>query len=409
MTVILQKGLTGGTVRVPPSKSMAHRYLICAALAPEGSESVIRRPGRSDDIAATAESLRALGAEITFSPDGEECRVRGTGGHFTAAPRTLFCGESASTLRFLLPLCLRDGVPTRFVCRGRLAERPIRDYENLLRPSGIAVERTEDGFSVCGTLTPGSFEIAAGNSSQFVSGLLFALPLLGGESRLSLLGTPVSRGYVDLTAAVLREAGIGIERTEKEIIIPGSRTYRPLNVTVEGDESAAAVFRTLAALHPDAPIVLEGLNPASPQPDRVSAEYLAALRAGTPELSLRDCPDLGPVLIAAAAALHGANFRWADRLRIKESDRVDAMQDALNQFGAVAWMMWGGCLFVPGAKLHKPRRPLSPHGDHRIAMALAVLCTLTGGTIEDAECVSKSLPEFFDLLSDLGVQIRKSN
>ena len=403
--VTIRPGRAVGRVTAPPSKSMAHRLLIGAALA--DGESMVRGLSPSEDILATCDCLRTLGADITrFSHD--TYTVRGMGNVPSAMlPRTLYCCESGSTLRFLLPLCL-DGVPTALCGQGRLLARPMEIYRELCHQRGIGFEQSGESIAVCGRLTSGIFSLRGDVSSQFITGLLFALPRLEGDSRICLTTHLESRSYLDLTLDALCTFGVRAEWIgERELYIPGGQRYRTADVTVEGDHSNAAFLGALNAL--GGQVTVDGLREDSRQGDRVWRTHLASLEAGCPTISLADCPDLGPVLMAVAAAGQGAVFTDAARLRIKESDRGAAMARELAAFGvAVEISSDGGVITVRGGTLRAPNRLLCGHNDHRIVMSLALLCTLTGGSITDARAVAKSMPDFFEVLSGLGIDCEVS-
>lgn len=402
-TVTILPGRAAGRVTAPPSKSMAHRLLIGAALA-EG-ESIVRRLAPSEDILATCDCLTALGA-LLDRPAEDICTVRGPLGRAETAfgtPRRLCCRESGSTLRFLLPLCL-DGIPTELYGQGRLLARPLGIYRELCEARGIRFAQNADKITVCGTLQAGDFALRGDISSQFITGLLLALPRLAGDSRI-LLTTPIeSRSYLDLTLDALHTFGIRAAwQGPRALYIPGRQHYRAADVTVEGDHSNAAFLGALNAVGGN--VTVEGLREDSLQGDRLWRTHLDALAAGSPTVSLADCPDLGPVLMAVAAAGQGATFTDTARLRLKESDRGTAMAQELSAFGIrVEIAADGNTIRVHGGTLCTPDRPLCGHNDHRIVMSLAVLCTLTGGSITDAAAVAKSYPDFFEVLGSLGIQ-----
>lgn len=398
-------GRAAGHVTAPPSKSMAHRFLIGSALA-EG-ESTIRHLVTSEDMLATSDCLRALGASVEGLESGV-CTVRGLGGRPLSSAKTerhLYCRESGSTLRFLLPLCLLDGVKSVLHGKGRLLSRPLGIYEELCRECGIFFEQNAECVTVCGRLTAGEYVMRGDVSSQFITGLLFALPLLEGDSRIRLTTHLESRSYLDLTVDALRAFGICVEFVgEREILIPGGQHYRSVDATVEGDHSNAAFFGALNVLGGD--VIVDGLREDSLQGDRVWKQHMDALVEGSPTISLADCPDLGPVLMAVAAAKQGAIFTDAARLKIKESDRGAAMAEELAAFGvSVNISENGNIIRIPGGMLRAPNRVLNGHNDHRIVMSLAVLCTSTGGAITDAQAVAKSMPDFFEVLTSLGVSL----
>lgn len=400
-TVRIGAGRARGRLLAPPSKSQAHRLLIGAALA--HGTSIIRHLAPSQDILATAECLRALGASI--SPlDGDTVTVRGIGGMPAAcAARQLYCRESGSTLRFLLPLCLLDGTPAALHGSERLLARPQGVYRELCRAQGIAFAQHETHLAVCGRLAAGEFALPGDISSQFITGLLYALPLLRGDSRIVLTTPLQSRPYLDMTLDALRRFGIEAAWDGARVLnVRGGQTYSAIDATVEGDHSNAAFFGALNALGGE--VRVDGLCDDSLQGDRIWRTHIAALAAGTPTVSLADCPDLGPVLMAVAAARNGAVFTDTARLRIKESDRGAAMARELYAMG-VPVEVEDDRITVRGGMLHAPARVLCGHNDHRIVMALAVLCTVVGGEIGDADAVAKSMPDFFEALQGLGISV----
>lgn len=399
MKVNVFPGTARGTVQAPPSKSMAHRYLIAAALAK--GESTVRGIAYSQDILATIDCLRALGVEIATHEDSVTVR----GGTALTPCGDLLCRESGSTLRFMLPLCLLSGAPATLKGSTRLMERPLTIYEELCADKEFSFTRSGGAVTVCGRLQSGSYEVDGSVSSQFITGLIFALLTLEGESTLCLTGKVESRSYIDLTLSALREFGFSVAWAgENELkIIGGSGTGR--DCTVEGDYSNAAFFEALALLGGE--VTVTGLREDSLQGDRVYLEYFKALAAGTPTLSLANCPDLGPILFAMAAALNGAVFTDTARLKIKESDRGAAMAEELRKCG-VELVLEENRITVPAGQLTPPAEPIFGHNDHRIVMSMAVLCTRVGGCIEGAQAVAKSMPDFFEKLSSLGIEVLKN-
>lgn len=386
-----------GSVAAPPSKSHVHRLLIAAALA--DGESRIFGAADSEDISATVDCLRALGADVVRTDSG--FTVRGCGGKPHADGRTLPCRESGSTMRFLLPVSLIGG-GAELSGSARLIERGVGVYRDILVPRGVTFDITPERVSVRGQLTGGNYEIPGGISSQFISGMLFALPHAAGESRITVTPPFESRAYVDMTLAALSRAGITADRpSEREFIIPGGQKYKPFSAAAEGDWSQAAFFLALGD-----GVTVTGLDPDSLQGDRVCLTLLRQIAAGYTEAELSDCPDLAPVLFAAAAAAgHGAHFSGTRRLAIKESRRADAMAEELAKFGARLTVGEDTVDVAPGT-IHAPCGKLSSHGDHRIVMALAVCAVRVGGTIAGAEAVRKSYPDFFSELAKLGADIR---
>ena len=376
-----------GTVTPPPSKSQAHRLLICAALA-EG-ESRIGNLADSQDIQATRRCMAALGA------GGEE-------------PPRLDCGESGSTLRFLLPLALVLRGGGVFTGRGRLMERPQRPYFALFDEKGIRYERRGNVLTVEGTLTPGVYRLPGNVSSQFVTGLLYALPLLEGDSEIVLTTPLESRGYVDMTLEALVRFGIrGLER-ENRFLIPGGQRYRPCDLTVEADWSQAAFW--LAAVSLGSEVEITGLDPSSTQGDRVIADCFARLSwPGDVEIDVSGCPDLAPPLAVMAAVRRGVTrLTGAARLRIKESDRLEAIAEVLGALGAEV-EEGADALTVRGREELAGGGAVDCRGDHRIAMMAAIAATACREpvTLLGAECVAKSYPGFWDDYRMLGGDIHE--
>ena len=313
------------------------------------------------------------------------------------------CRESGSTLRFCIPLLLLSGETFTVSGKGRLMQRPQGVYAELCRSQGLLFRQADDTITLRGALRAGSFVLPGDVSSQFVSGLLFALPLLPEDSELRILPPVESRSYIDMTLQALGAFGVEARwgpGEEPALHIPGGQRYAPCDTVVEGDYSNAAFFGALAALGDD--VTVAGLQP-SLQGDRVYGAYFAQLRRGRAVLDVTDCPDLAPVLMAAAAGLHGATLTGTRRLRIKESDRGAVMAQELKKLGARCAQEENSIEIFPG--LHAPEVPLCGHNDHRIVMACAVALTRTGGVISGAEAVTKSFPDFFDRLRDLGIEV----
>ena len=389
-----------GTVTAPPSKSMAHRLLICGGLAP-GETSVIRGISTSDDISATLSCLSSLGVVCERQEDA--VKVSGIDIRKAVPASTLTCHESGSTLRFFLPLCLMSGSPATLCGTQKLLSRPLEVYENLCREKGIFYRHSEKAVEVRGKLPAGEYRIPGNISSQFISGLLFSLPLCDGDSSISIIPPIESRSYLSLTIDALSKFGIDVRWTdEKTIYVKGNQTYRPANVTVEGDYSNAAFFAALEVLGHK--VSVSGLAENSLQGDKTYQKYFQMLSKGTPTIHIGDCPDLGPILMAVAAAKNGAVFCGTKRLKMKESDRGAAMAEELSKFGVSVTLHEASIVVYP-VKFHAPAAPLCGHNDHRIVMALTTLLTLTGGTLNGAEAVKKSLPEYFELMKNLGAEM----
>ncbi len=396
MTVEIASGKAFGTVKAPPSKSMSHRYLIAAALV--NGKSIVRGVAYSQDILATIDCLKALGVSITTQGDVVEVFGNGT---FVPAGE-LLCRESGSTLRFLLPLCLLSGRTTTLKGSTRLMERPLTVYEDLAAKNGFEFCKGVDKVSVCGVLKAGNYEVDGSVSSQFITGLIFALLTRVGESKIVLTEKIESRSYIDLTIDALREFGFEVCWSDTDTIHLVGGGGAPREITVEGDYSNTAFFDALTLM--GGKVQVTGLKETSLQGDRIYRDYFDALSKEKPTLSLADCPDLGPILFVLAAALNGGIFTDTARLRIKESDRGAAMAEELRKCG-VLMQVEENRIIVPEGQLMKPKEMIFGHNDHRIVMAMATLLTCFGGVIDGAEAVSKSMPDFFERLSELGIEV----
>ncbi len=387
-----------GCIAAPPSKSAAHRLLLCAGLA--RGKSVIRNVADSQDVSATVDCLRALGAAVALHDDAAE--VIGID-PFALASTTLPCRESGSTLRFFVPVALLGKQPVTLTGSERLFKRPLSVYEKICAEQGLSFQVKPQAVTVCGPLSPGSFTVAGDVSSQFISGLAMVLPLLHGDNEIRILPPFESRPYVDMTLRAMAEFGVTAAFSDAlRIEIPGNRHYGERCAAVEGDYSNAAFFAALNLL--GGSVTVTGLDPESPQGDRIYQSYFAQLQQGTPTLDLTDCPDLGPICMAMAAALHGAVFTGVRRLRLKESDRCAAMAAELSKFG-VCCTVGADQMTIRGGDLRRPKERLYCHNDHRVVMALAVLATVTGAVLEGTPAVAKSLPDFFERLQTLGIEV----
>ncbi len=398
MNVIIKPSVASGEINAPPSKSCAHRLLICAALA-EG-KSVIENIGINDDIIATISCLKELGAKIEI--DGNKAVVYGIENNKRKEHINLFCNESGSTLRFLIPLSLVFSDTAVFSGSDRLLERPQSVYEKLFSEKGCYLKSRENSLLAGGELKSGIYEIPGDVSSQFLTGLLFTLPLLDGDSEIVLTTPLQSAPYVDITIDVLLKFGVEIQKGNSEFYIKGNQKYLPRNLTVEGDWSNSAFLDAFNLIGGNVDVL--GMNEESYQGDKIYREFYKDLQKGTPILDISDCPDLGPVLISCAALCNGAKLTGTKRLKIKESDRGIAMQTELSKFG-IDISVYENQIIIPKTEIKAPTENLNCHNDHRIAMSLAVLCSKVGGALENAQCVNKSYPEFFDDIKTLGIQI----
>jgi len=392
MKIKIEKGLARGSVKAPPSKSYAHRLLICAALSQ--GESRIEGISQSEDVKATLDCIRALG--IDFTKTGDTVSINGMMGD---GEYIFNCRESGSTLRFFIPIALLSGKTCVFTGTERLMARGIGLYEELLASCGITFIKEKDRITAKGRLKPGYFSLRGDVSSQYISGLLFALPLLDGDSVISITTELESAPYVDITIECLRSFGVEIEKGSNTYYIRGKQAYKPCSVTVEGDYSNAAFLDGFNILGGDVSVL--GLNENSLQGDKIYREYFKLIKSGTPTVDISACPDLGPVLFALASACNGATFVGTKRLKIKESDRAEAMKAELMKLGVKVEIFENSVKVSGGAKA--PEGELNGHNDHRIVMALALLLSRFGGVIDGCEAVSKSYPDFFDIICKLGI------
>ncbi len=393
MDITINKSKYSGTVTAPPSKSDAHRLLICAALA-EGT-SIIHGISDSEDMKATLDCITAIGAKYTR--EGDKITVWGTDPK-KRSETILHCRESGSTLRFFIPLCLLSEKTATLTGSDTLLSRPLDVYEEICAGQALEFEHGQGQISVSGPLSGGFFKVKGDISSQFISGLMFALPLLDEYSVIELIPPIVSVPYILMTANALKKFGIKVELTEDRIIIQGGQRYQPAEVFAEGDWSNAAFFLALSVLSHD--VTVEGLNKDTLQGDSAIIRLLARMSRSCPTVNIENFPDLAPILMASAAAMNGITLLGTDRLKIKESDRGQAMAEELAKFG-VNVVVGDNIITVQAPKeLQAPSVPICSHNDHRIVMACAVLLTLTGGTVNGAEAVNKSYPNFFsDLFS----------
>lgn len=419
MTVTIQAGSATGTLAAIPSKSAAHRLLICAALADRPTQ--VTCPQSSQDIAATIRCLTGLGADIQPREDGYQV---------TPIPRDkpaeaclLDCGESGSTLRFLLPVAGALGAEATFQMAGRLAQRPMGPLTDQLQANGCAIDlkEGEKTLTITGQLQPGTYTLPGDVSSQFISGLLFALPLLGRASKLTVTGQRESASYIRLTLRALAGFGLTPQEEADGWTIPAQSYTSPGLVRVEGDWSNAAPWLCLGALGGES-VTVKGMDLDSLQGDRKICQVLSRMGARisctagrvtslpgqrTPtHIDARDIPDLVPVLAAVAAATPGATtITGAARLRLKESDRLETTARTLNALGGQVEETEDGLVIHGKAQL--TGGTVDAAGDHRIAMAAAVASGACAGpvTVTGAQAVEKSYPTFWQELRKLGKSV----
>lgn len=395
-----------GTVTVPPSKSVAHRMIIAAALADGVSE--ISNLSPSEDILATIDCMNALGANIDF--DGKTAVIKGIKNVPDKA--LLDCHESGSTMRFLMPVACALGIRSEFIGRGKLPQRPIKPFLEEFPKHGVefdfsmAYSGNTLPCTLSGKLTAGRFEIDGGISSQFITGLLFALPLLCGDSEIVLTSHLESKPYVDITVGVLKKFGCEVKNTEKGYFVRGNQRFKPFSGAVEGDYSQSAFWFTANSLGSKLDIL--GLNENSLQGDKKIVEicnnFNEERRAF--ELDCSDIPDLVPILTVLASFCKGKSVLTnVARLRIKECDRLAAMEDCLNKVGGKV-KAFSDKIEIEGVDKFTGGE-VSSYNDHRIAMSMAVAATKSDSPIiiKGAECVAKSYPDFFEVFKALGGEI----
>lgn len=403
MDMLIKSSRLHGIVDIPASKSVAHRILICSALA-EGQSQILGLK-YSKDIDATIEAMSALGAEFLI---GQHCsHIQQVFGIEKIPEKAVIdCNESGSTLRFIIPVAAALGVETEFHGRGRLPQRPIDIYTRELTKHGITFNYNNTmPFTISGRLTSGTYEIEGNVSSQFITGLLFALPLIEGDSEIVLTSKLQSRPYVDITIDVMKRFGISIEETENSFKIKGGQKYIPQIETVEGDYSQSAFFYVANALGSD--VSMKNLNPESVQGDKKIIDIIkSATNNGRITGFCADCsniPDLVPILsVLGAYGTEKSLIYNAERLRIKESDRLAACADMLNNLGGNVTVTPDGLEINPTGNMHGGT--VDSCGDHRIVMAAAIAALGCNGDviIKGAEAVEKSYPDFFEDYKNLG-------
>lgn len=417
MKAIISKGLLKGTINVPSSKSLCHRAIIAACLA--NGKSVIRNVTYSNDILATIEGMKALGATINRYDEYLEI----IGSNVKRINKVIDADESGSTLRFLIPIATTINEDVTFVGKNNLPNRPLDVYFDIFNEQGIKYEYQDKylPLTISGALHPGVYNVRGDVSSQFITGLLYALPLLNGESVINITTPLESKGYIDLTLDVLNKFGIIVEKAKNGYKIPGNQEYKPFDYIVEGDFSQAAFYLVADMLGSEVSLKQMKLN--SLQGDKkilndimdfggliyYDNELLSCKRRENKRarINFSQSPDLGPILSVLAALSRGkSKFVDVKRLRIKECDRVSAMEEELTKLGANVESSYNKMKFVGVDALHGA--VVDAHKDHRIAMALAIAGTVCDGdvTILNAECVSKSYPNFFEDFASLGGRVR---
>ena len=404
MIVKINKSKAVGKIIAPPSKSYGHRLLISALLS--NGKSLISNVDLSNDILATLSCLKALGKKI-------ECVSEKTRSYSIETIKSfpelddvieMNCNESGSTYRFMIPVGLLTG--KKIIMRGtkRLIERGIGEYEKIFEKQNISYKRFSEHIELEGKLKPDTFEIKGNVSSQFITGLLFALPLLDGDSKIVLTSPLESKNYVDITIDVLKKSNIYIEETTYGYYVKGKQKYNSLELSVEGDHSNSAFLEAFNYI--GGSVDVTGLNMNSYQGDKVFKDYFEKLANGCPTLDISNCIDLGPILFCMAALNNGAHFINTARLKIKESNRIEAVKVELEKFGA-SIIEGDDDVYVNKTILHEPTSQLYGQNDHRVGMTLSVISSLYGGIITGAEAVNKSFPSFFEEIKKLGIEVEE--
>ncbi len=421
-TIEITPKLLTGSLEIPPSKSVSHRAIISAGLAK--GKSVISNVLMSQDMIATCDAMVALGASISYQ---EELNGRFTLTILGCDPlalksETIQCNESGSTLRFIIPIVLLQPKRAVITGKGRLVTRPMKPFYDIFAEKGIYHEHLQAGqdlpLAVEGALTPGTYRIDGGVSSQFITGLLFALPLLDGDSVIELTSTLESKPYIDITLDVLKSFGIAIiNDNDQRFVIKGNQIYSPCNYRVEGDFSQGAFWLVAGTIGQR--MACHDLNVASQQGDKVivdilkemggdisiGADKLIVNKAETlgTVIDVSQCPDLVPILGVIASLSRGATtIINGERLRFKESDRLMATADVLNKLGGKVEETADG-LVIQGIDRFTGGQVTS-HNDHRIAMAVAIASSRATGKIilDGAEAVNKSYPHFWEDFTKMG-------
>ena len=396
MKVIIKPSIANGEITAPPSKSYAHRLLICSALAK--GVSTINGVINSKDMEATLDCIKSLGASYSKENDtvivNSENSIKNEISEF-------YCNESGSTLRFFIPIALAFGGINKFYGTEKLLSRGLDVYYDICKSQGIKVTNELDSVTFEGKLNHGTFNVRGDISSQFISGLLFALPLLNGDSVINITTALESAGYIDITLDTLKTFGIEINRDGNTFFVKGNQKYQPQSVTAEGDMSNAAFLDAFNILGGNVSVI--GCNFNTYQADKVYLQHMQSIKNSTPEIDLSNCPDLAPVLFALASSQNGATFIGTKRLKIKESDRAEAMALELKKFG-IDVNVYENYVVVNKGEIKKPTEALYGHNDHRIVMSLAILSSICGGEIEGCEAVSKSYPSFFEDIKSLGIK-----
>ena len=396
MKVIINKANPKGKVNVISSKSYSHRYLLASMLS--NNESHISNVFFSNDIMATLNCMSSFGC--VYKIDNNSVSV--INNSFQDKVPVFDCNESGSTLRFLIPIALTRYEKVIFKGSKTLISRGIQVYEKIFENQDIKVVKDETSITINGKLKPGVFEVDGSLSSQFITGLLFALPLLDKDSIINIIPPINSLNYIYMTLDVLNKYGIKYSFTNNQITIYGNQKYVGNDFIVEGDYSNASFLKAFNYFGGN--IILEGLNENSLQGDKVFEKYFEVLNKEFSTIDISNCIDLGPILMAFAAIKNGGRFIGTSRLKIKESDRANAMKEELAKVNVKVDVLEDE-IIVHKCKLNSPIESFDSHNDHRIAMAMSIFSSYYDISINNAQAINKSYPNYFKELEGLGVEV----
>ncbi len=417
MKVKITPSTVDGKISIPASKSMAHRAIICASLS--DGESIVSNVTNSKDIEATVGCMKAFGAKIE-SLNETTYKIKGTKLSSQTGNITCNANESGSTLRFLIPFAACTNAKVQFLGQGRLLQRPMDVYENEFKEQNIEFIQNEKEIIINGSLQAKDYVVRGDISSQFITGLMFVLPLLESDSTLTITEPYESKSYVNLTLQMLHKFGIEIvETSSNSYFIKGNQSYKASNVSVEGDFSQLAFFAVLGTLNHD--IQCANMDISSQQGDKAILDFIPnystkedtiTIHKSTPNkqtIDLSNCPDLGPILCVLAAYTSGeTKIINCARLRMKESDRIEAMETELKKWNVDITSTFDS-ITIHGKEKYSLDSAVEifGHNDHRIVMAMTVfgLCANTPCIIDDAQAISKSYPTFFDDIKKLGGKV----
>ena len=409
MQIVVKSSKLNGEIIAPPSKSYAHRILISAFLS--GGKVKVINAGNSDDVNATLKALKSLGADVSI--EGNSVTIERK---LIPSSTVIDCNESGSTLRFLLPVVCVLGVNTEFTGKGKLLSRPLGELVATLNNNGANIV----SHTVNGKLKSGNFEISASVSSQYITGLMLALPLLDGDSKIKFIGQPVSKGYIDITLEVLKQFGIEIETTDYGYFIKGNQKYKFKDtVTVEGDYSGSAFILSAGAIN--GKVIVNGLTKTSKQGDKEIVNILKKFGAKVTQtdnsvtvesknligttVDCKDIPDLAQIIAVVGANAKGTTIlENIERLKLKESNRIQAIIDQLT-LAKISCEYKNGNLYISGGM--PSSADFSGGKDHRTVMGATVLALNADGksTVTETEYAKKSYVEFFNDIKKLGGEV----